>query len=70
MKRFTRLTICFSRNLENLAAAFAMFIAYYNYCWRTPLPGKTGRLRPTAAMAAGLVGEMWSVEDLYRAVAG
>jgi hypothetical protein len=55
MKRFCRLTYAFSKKLENHEAAIAMFIAYYNFCWRTGYPdqsGKRGRLRPTAAMMA------------------
>ena len=33
MKRFTRLSLCFSKKLENLAAAVAISVAYYNFCW-------------------------------------
>jgi len=32
MKRFTRLSLCFSKKLENLAAAVAIYVAYYNFC--------------------------------------
>ena len=53
IKRLNRLTLCFSKKLENLEAAFAMFAACYNYCWQTRKPGKSGKLRPTAAMMAG-----------------
>ena len=45
-KRLNRLTYCFSKKLENLEAAFAMFAAYYNYCWQTRMPGKSGKKRP------------------------
>ena len=31
MKRFTRLSLGFSKKLENLEAACAMFLAYYNF---------------------------------------
>ncbi|MGH8744412.1 MAG: hypothetical protein ACREUY_09065, partial [Burkholderiales bacterium] len=31
LKRLNRLTLCFSKKLENLEAAFAMFAVYYNY---------------------------------------
>ena len=34
MKRFTRLCLGFSKKLENLEAACAMFLAYYTSCWR------------------------------------
>ena len=62
MKRFTRLALGFSKKLENLEAAVALHIAYYNFCWR---PGK---LRVTPAMAAGVVSDLWRMEDLYLAV--
>lgn len=68
LKRFNRLTLGFSKKLENLEAAIAMFVAFYNYCWRPREKGKSGRLKVTPAMAAGLVGELWSVEDLFNAV--
>ncbi|HVC95561.1 MAG TPA: hypothetical protein VND64_17840 [Pirellulales bacterium] len=67
LKRLNRLTYAFSKKLENLEAAFAMFAAYYNYCWRTRKPNKSGRRRPTAAVMAGLAdhtrtfGELFSV---------
>lgn len=34
MKRFTRLSLGFSKKLENLAAAVALQAAHYNFCWR------------------------------------
>ena len=34
MKLFTRLSLGFSKKLENLEAAFAMFLAFYNFVWR------------------------------------
>ena len=42
MKRLNRLTLCFSKKLENLEAAFAMFAACYNFCWQTRKPGTSG----------------------------
>jgi IS1 family transposase len=61
-KRFTRLTYAFSKRVENLAAAVALHVAFYNYCriHRT--------LRCTPAMAAGVIGELWSMDDLFDAV--
>ena len=47
LKRLNRLTLCFSKKLENLEAAFAMFAAYYNFCWQTRMPGKSGKKPPT-----------------------
>jgi IS1 family transposase len=68
MKRLNRLTLCFSKKLENLQAAFAMFACYYNYCWRTRKPGKSGQKRPTAAMMAGITDHLWSFEELFEKV--
>jgi transposase-like protein/IS1 family transposase len=68
LKRLNRLTLCFSKKLANLEAAFAMFAAWYNYCWQTRLPGKRGKLRPTAAMMAGLAGHVWSFDELFSEV--
>jgi IS1 family transposase len=62
MKRFTRLTYAFSKKLENLAAATAIHVAAYNFVriHRT--------LGCTPAMAAGVIGELWSMEELFDAV--
>ena len=68
LKRLNRLTYCFSKKLENLEAAFAMYAAYYNFCWRTRLPGKSGQKRPTAAMMAGLTNQVWDFDDLFDEV--
>jgi hypothetical protein len=71
MKRFARLSLGFSKKFECLAAAVAIFIAYYNFCWRTRYPddsGRAGRLRPTAAMLAGVTDHLYSFSDLYDEV--
>ncbi len=68
MKRLNRLTLCFSKKLRNLEAAFAMFAAYYNFCWQTRAPGNSGKKRPTAAMMAKLAGHVWSFDELFNAV--
>ena len=68
LKRLNRLTLCFSKKLENLEAAFAMFAAYDNYCWQTRMPGQSGKKRPTACMMAGLAGHVWSFDELFAAV--
>ena len=68
LKRLNRLTYAFSKKLANLEAAFAMFAAYYNYCWRTRMPGKSGKLRSTAAMMNGLTDRPWSFDELFEAV--
>ena len=46
MKRLNRLTLCFSKKLRNLEAAFAMFAAYYNFVWRTRKPARAERSGP------------------------
>lgn len=65
MKRFTRLGLGFSKKLDNLKAACSLFMAYYNFVWRTRLPGKSGRYRPPAAMLAGVTPNLWTFERLY-----
>jgi hypothetical protein len=47
---------------------FAMYSAYYNYCWQTRRPGKSGKKRPTAAMMAGIAGHVWSFDELFAVV--
>ena len=71
MRRFTRLSLGFSKKLENLAAATALHFAYFNYVWRPRFSddsGKPGRLRVTPAMAAKVTPRLWSIEDLYKAL--
>jgi IS1 family transposase len=68
MKRLNRLTYCFSKKLRNLECAFAMFACYYNYCWQTRKPGKSGQKRGTACMMAGLTGHVWSFDELFETV--
>ena len=67
MKRFTRLSLGFSKKLANLEAACAMFLAYYNFCWRTR-DVEEGRNRLPAAMAAAVVDTLWSFEELFDRV--
>ncbi len=71
MKRLNRLTYAFSKKFENLEAAFAMFAAHYNFCWRTrhaDNSGKRGQLRSTAAMMAKVTDRLWTFDDLFDAV--
>jgi hypothetical protein len=51
MKRFTRLSLGFSKKLQNLEAACAVFLACYDSCWRTR-DAEERRTRLPAAMAA------------------
>jgi len=71
MKRFARLALGFSKKFECLAAAVAIFAVWYNFCWRTRYPdqsGRPGKLRPTAAMMAGVTDHLWTFEELFRTV--
>jgi hypothetical protein len=69
MKRFTRLCLGFSKKLENLEAACAMFLAFYNFVWRTRDAEEGGNRLP-AAMAAGVTGTLMSFEQLFDTVMG
>ena len=60
-KRLARLTLAFSKKLDNFKAAIALHLAYYNFV-------KThGSLRCTPAMEAGIEKSAWSVADLVNA---
>jgi IS1 family transposase len=61
MRRLTRLTLAFSKKRENFVAAVGLHFAYYNFVKRH------NTLRCTPAMAAGVVGSMWSIGDLVEA---
>jgi IS1 family transposase len=61
MRRLTRLTLAFSKRLENFKAAVGLHFAYYN------LVRRHNTLRCTPAMAAGVESTFWSVADLVEA---
>ena len=63
MRRLTRLTLAFSKKLENFEAAVGLHFAYYNFVKRH------STLRCTPCMAAGVTGTTWSVGDLVEATA-
>jgi IS1 family transposase len=60
IRRFTRLTNAFSKKLQNLKSALALYFAHYNFCriHRT--------LRVTPAMEAGVTNRLWSIGDLLE----
>jgi IS1 family transposase len=58
IRRFTRLSLGFSKKVPNLRAAIALHVAYYNFCRRH------SSLRVTPAMAAGVTDRLWSLGDL------
>jgi hypothetical protein len=61
MKRMNRLTLAFSKKLENFEAAIALHFCAYNFV-RTH-----ASLRCTPAMAAGVERSFWSYGDLVEA---
>jgi IS1 family transposase len=63
MRRLTRLTLAFSKKLENFEAAVGLHFAYYNFVKRH------NTLRCTPAMAAGVESGFLSVADLVEASA-
>ena len=58
-RRFTRLSLGYSRKWENLWAAVNLHFGFYNLVWQ---PRTLKGLSP--AMAAGIVDRLWDVEDL------
>lgn len=58
IRRFTRLTMGFSRKLENHEAALGLYFACYNFVV------KHGTIKTTPAVAAGIASEPWTVEQL------
>lgn len=59
-RRFTRLTLGFSKKIENHIHALALYMFHYNFC----KIHKT--LRCTPAMAAGVTGKLWEISDIVR----
>lgn len=58
MRRFTRLTNAFSKKIENLEAAVALYFMWYNF-------GRIHQtLRVTPAMEAGIADHVWTVEEI------
>lgn len=60
MRRFTRLTLGFSKKVSHLKAALNLHFAYYNFC-------RIHRsLRVTPAMEAGITDHAWTIADLLE----
>ena len=58
MKRLNRLSLAFSKKLDNLKAATALHFAYYN------LVRSHSSIRMSPAMAADITNDFWEVGDL------
>lgn len=57
-RRYTRLTLGFSKTLENLKLSTALLIGYFNFCRVNLAHGKT------PAHAAGITDHTWTIEEL------
>lgn len=60
IKRLNRLTLAFSKKLENFEAAVALHFAYYN------LVKRHNTIKCTPAMAAGVESTFWTVAELVE----
>lgn len=58
MRRMTRLTNAFSKKIEGLENAVALHFMHYNFC------RVHQSLKMTPAMAAGIAGRPWSIEQV------
>ena len=58
MRRFTRLTIGFSKKVENHAAMVSLHFMHYNFC------RKHQTLKTTPAVAAGITDHVWTLREL------
>jgi len=68
MRRFTRLTNAFSKKIENLEHAVALYFMHYNFvCPHQTLSKEAGR-KMTPAMAAGVTDHRWTMEDLLAMI--
>lgn len=61
-KRLNRLTICFSKKLNNFIASVGLYVAYYNFC------RKHQTLKATPAQAYGMEQRQWKVADLVELI--
>ena len=64
MRRFTRLTNGFSKKVENLAHAVSLHYMHYNFARPHQTLTKQFGRPTTPAMAAGVVGHVWSVWEI------
>jgi transposase-like protein/IS1 family transposase len=58
LRRFTRLSLGFSKTLEHLSAAVNLYMAFFNFC------RVHQRLRVTPAMETGIADHIWTVTEL------
>ena len=61
MRRLTRLTNAFSKECDNLWAAYCLHFAWYNFV-RIHM-----KLRVTLALEAGITAKVWTLRELLEA---
>jgi IS1 family transposase len=61
LRRFTRLSLGFSKSLDHLKAAVSLYMAFFNFV------RVHQTLRVTPAMQAGLTDHIWTVQELLEA---
>jgi len=61
LRRFTRLSLGFSKTLEHLTAAVNLYMGFFNFC------RVHQSLRVTPAMQAGIADHIWTVQELLEA---
>jgi IS1 family transposase len=62
MRKFTRKTNGFSKKIENLEHAVALYFMYYNFARIHKI------LRVTPAMEAGISNHVWEIEDIINLI--
>jgi len=60
-RRFTRCTLGYSKKLENLQHAVAMFVCHFDFVRKHSAHGQT------PAQAAGLTDKAWTIEEILKA---
>ena len=63
LRRFTRLSLGFSKTAEHLKAAVNLYMAFFNFC------RVHQTLRVTPAMEAGIADHIWTVQELLECAA-
>lgn len=65
IRRLTRLTNGFSKKIENHAHAMALYFMHYNFCRKhETLTKAAGGIHTTPAMAAGVAGHVWKLDEV------
>jgi len=68
MRRFTRLTNAFSKEVENLEHAVSLHLMHYNFCRAHQTLQRRNLAYPTPAMAAGVADHVWSLDEIVQLI--